>query len=132
MTESDSGNTAFYEKERKGILIHSALLAGSPFQPGDRFSIRPRPSELFSLTIVRDDHGEIFCDRHGIFIERTRRVDILLGGIFDRYAITIAPEEPGTIRLRPLNIVQDRSRKWCCPGFAPNTAPAAALDACPC
>jgi hypothetical protein len=105
-------NIAFYDKERKGIFLHAQLLQGSPFRPGDRFAVRPRPSDLFSLTIIRDDNGEIFYDKHGIFIARTRRIDILMGGIFDKYVVLIAPEEPGTLKLRPLDVMLDSSQKW--------------------
>jgi hypothetical protein len=103
---------AFYEKERQGIYIHRELLQNRPFRPGDRFSVRPKPTQLFSVTIVRDDEGDIFYDQHGIFIARTRRIDILMGGIFDKYVVYFEPEEPDSIRLRPLQVVQDQSQKW--------------------
>jgi hypothetical protein len=112
VSDVELNNIAFYDKERKGIYLHAQLLQGSPFQPGDRFTVRPRPSELFSLTIVKDDNGEIFYDKHGIFIARTRRIDILMGGIFDKYVVMIAPDEPGTLKLRPLDVMLDNSQKW--------------------
>lgn len=105
---------AFYDRERQGILIPAELLRGSPFTAGDRFAVHPTPTELFALTLARDPQGEILCDRHGIFIARTRRIDILLGGIFDRYLVEIAPRRAGTIRLRPLALALDpeQSRRW--------------------
>ncbi|MEE9497322.1 MAG: hypothetical protein V3V39_12405 [Desulfobacterales bacterium] len=42
---------------------------------------------------------------NGIFIERTRRIDILLGGIFDEYVLYIESGIPGSIKLRPLEAV---------------------------
>ena len=111
-SEPDLSNIAFYEKERKGIYIHANLLKDSPFAPGDRFSVRTGKTHLFAVTIKRDDTGDIFYDRHGIFIQRTRLVDMLMGGIFDTYVVTIAQDPPGTITLRPLEIVMDKSQKW--------------------
>jgi len=111
-SEPDLSNVAFYEKERKGIYIHASLLKGSPFAPGDRFSVRTGKTRLFAVTIKRDDTGDIFYDRHGIFIQRTRLVDMLMGGIFDKYVVTMAQDPPGTITLRPLEIVMDKSQKW--------------------
>lgn len=109
---TDLRRVAFNEKERKGIFIHADLLTDSPFQMGDRFSIRSKPTQLFSLTIGKDDRGDIIFDRHGIFISRTRRVDILMGGIFETYIVYIEPDEPLTIKLRPLNVVLDASQNW--------------------
>ncbi|MCU0604953.1 MAG: hypothetical protein MUC33_20070 [Desulfobacterales bacterium] len=108
----DFDRIAFYEKERKGIFIHAGLLGESPFRPGDRFAVRPRPTQLFSLTIGKDDDGDILFDKHGIFISRTRRIDILMGGIFEKYVICFEPEEPDSIRIRPLDIVLDSSQRW--------------------
>jgi hypothetical protein len=111
-SETDLSNIAFYEKERKGIYIHASLLKDSPFAPGDRFSVRTGKTQLFTVTIKKDDTGDIFYDRHGIFIQRTRLVDMLMGGIFDKYVVTMAQDPPGTITLRPLEIVMDKSQKW--------------------
>jgi hypothetical protein len=111
-SKTDLSNIAFYEKERKGIYIHAGLLKDGPFAPGDRFTVRTGTTRLFTVRIKRDDSGDIFYDRHGIFIPRTRRVDMLMGGIFDTYVVTIAKDEPGTITLRPLEIVMDKSQKW--------------------
>jgi hypothetical protein len=110
--EIDLDHVAFYEKDRKGIFIHADLLKNSPFLPGDRFSIYPKPAQLFSLTLIKDGRGDIFFDRYGIFIARTRRIDILMGGIFDKYVIYIEPEAPDSLRIRPLDIVLDPSQRW--------------------
>ena len=111
---SDIGhrNIAFYDPERKGIFIHHDQLKESPFEIGDRFSVRKGKRELFAMTIVRDDMGTIFYDKKGIFIERTRKIDILLGGIFDEYVIYIEPKIPHTIKIKALEIVKDNSQKW--------------------
>jgi hypothetical protein len=112
VSENELDRIAFYEKERQGIYIHRQLLQGIPFQPGDRFSVRPRPAQLFSVTLVKDDHGDIFYDQHGIFIARTRRIDMLMGGIFDQYVFYFEPDEPDRFKLRPLQVVRDKSQKW--------------------
>jgi hypothetical protein len=98
---------AFYDPDRKGILIHKDQLVDTPFKIGDRFSVRKGKRELFAMTLITDDNGDIFFDKRGIFIERTRKIDILLGGIFDEYVFYIEPEIPGTIKLKALEIVQD-------------------------
>jgi len=103
---------AFYDPERKGMFIHIDQLADSPFEVGDRFSLRKGKRELFAMTIIKDDQGEIFFDKKGIFIERTRKIDILLGGIFDEYVFYIEPEIPATIKIKPLEIVKDTDQKW--------------------
>jgi hypothetical protein len=103
---------AFYDPDRKGILIHRDQLADTPFEVGDRFSVRAGKRELFAMTIVKDDEGDIIFDKQGIFIERTRKIDILLGGIFDEYVIHIEPEIPLTIKLKALDIEKDTEQKW--------------------
>jgi len=103
---------AFYDPERKGIFIHADQLANSPFAVGDRFSVRTGKRELFAMTIIKDDQGEIFFDKKGIFIERTRKIDILMGGIFEEYVFYIEPELPATIKIKPLEIVKDTDQKW--------------------
>ena len=103
---------AFYDPERKGMFIHADQLADSPFKAGDRFSLRTGKRELFAMTIIRDDQGDIFFDKNGIFIERTRKIDILLGGIFEEYVFYIEPAIPGTIKIKPLEIVIDTDQKW--------------------
>ncbi len=111
-SDFSSKDLAFYDPERKGIFIHKDQLQGSPFEIGDRFSVRKGKRELFAMTIVKDDTGEIFYDKKGIFIERTRKIDILLGGIFDEYVVYIEPEIPDTIKIKALEIVKDNSQKW--------------------
>ena len=103
---------AFYDPDRKGILIHKDQLADSPFEHGDRFAVRKGKRELFAITIIKDDDGDIIYDKRGIFIERTRKIDILLGGIFDEYVIYIEPEIPLTIKLKALDIVKDTEQNW--------------------
>ena len=103
---------AFYDPDRKGILVHKDQLEDSPFEIGDRFSLRKGKRELFAITIIKDEDGDIIYDRRGIFIERTRKIDILLGGIFDEYVIYIEPEIPLTIRLKALDIVKDTEQNW--------------------
>jgi hypothetical protein len=103
---------AFYDPDRKGILIHQVQLADTPFAVGDRFSVRKGKRELFAMTIIKDDKGDIIFDKRGIFIERTRKIDVLLGGIFEEYVFYIEPEMPGTIKIKALEIVRDRHQKW--------------------
>ena len=103
---------AFYDPERKGMFIHVDQLTDSPFKIGDRFSVRKGRRELFAMTIIKDDQGDIFYDKQGIFIERTRKIDILLGGIFEEYVFYIEPEIPATIKIKPLEIVKDTHQKW--------------------
>lgn len=96
---------ANYDSDRKGIFIHKNELAHSSFALGDRFSIKVGKQDLFAITIVKDDKGDIVYDKNGIFIKRTRRIDILLGGIYDDYVLYIEPDSPGTIKIRPLEAV---------------------------
>ena len=94
---------ANYDSDRKGIFIHKNELA--QFKPGDRFSLKYGRQDLFAITIIKDDKGDIVFDKNGIFIKRTRRIDILLGGIYDDYLLYIESEDPGTIKLRPVEAV---------------------------
>ena len=103
---------AFYDPERKGMFIHIDQLADSPFNVGDRFSLRTGKRELFAITIIKDDQGDIFFDKKGIFIGRTRKIDIMLGGIFEEYVFYIEPEIPGTIKIKPLEIVKETDQNW--------------------
>lgn len=111
-THIDRKQIAFYDPERKGMFIHADQLLDSPFEVGDRFSLRKGRRELFAITIIKNDRGDIFFDKQGIFIERTRKIDILLGGIFEEYVFYIEPEIPATIKLKPLEIVKDTEQKW--------------------
>lgn len=111
-THIDRKQIAFYDPERKGMFIHADQLLDSPFEVGDRFSLRKGRRELFAITIIKNDRGDIFFDKQGIFIERTRKIDILLGGIFEEYVFYIEPEIPATIKLKPLKIVKDTEQKW--------------------
>jgi len=92
---------ALYDKDRKGIFIHRDRLRHLPFQVGDRFCIHKGRQELFTLKIKKDDQGDILMDRTGLFIPRSRRVDILLGGIYEEYVLEIDPRNPEAFRLRP-------------------------------
>lgn len=96
---------ANYDPDRKGIFIHKNQLIESSFKVGDRFSVKVGKQNLFALTILKDDQGEIVFDKNGIFIERTRRIDILLGGIFEEYVLYIESDARGSIKLRPLEAV---------------------------
>ena len=113
-SDSDIGpdQIAFYDPDRKGILIHKDQLADTPFEVGDRFSVRKGKRELFAMTIIRDDDGDIVYDKRGIFIERTRKIDILLGGIFEEYVIYMEPQIPLTIKIKALDIVKDTEQNW--------------------
>ena len=97
--------TANYDPDRKGIFIHKNQLSDSGFTVGDRFSVKVGKQDLFAISIVRDDKGDIVYDKNGIFIERTRRIDILLGGIFDEYVLYIESDPQGSIKIRPLEAV---------------------------
>ena len=96
---------ANYDPDRKGIFIHKNELNDSSFKVGDRFSVKVGKQDLFAITIIRDDKGDIVYDKNGIFIERTRRIDILLGGIFDEYVLYIESDPQGSIKLRPREAV---------------------------
>ena len=96
---------ANYDPDRKGIFIHQNQLDDSGFKVGDRFSVKVGKQDLFAISIVKDDKGDIVYDKNGIFIERTRRIDILLGGIFDEYVVYIESDPQGSIKLRPLEAV---------------------------
>ena len=96
---------ANYDADRKGIFIHKNQLIDSSFKVGDRFSVKVGKQDLFAISIIKDHQGEIVFDKNGIFIERTRRIDILLGGIFDEYVLYIESDTQGSIKLRPLEAV---------------------------
>jgi len=93
---------AQYDRDRDGIFIHINQLQNSAFRIGDRFSVKKGRRELFSLRITQADEGDILFDKNGIFIKRSRRVDILLGGIFQEFVIDLGEQEKGVIIIRPL------------------------------
>ena len=96
---------ANYDADRKGIFIHKNELAGSSFKSGDRFSVKVGKQDLFAITLVKDGKGKIVYDKNGVFIKRTRRIDILLGGLYDDFVLYIESNGPGTIKIRPLEAV---------------------------
>jgi hypothetical protein len=95
--------TALHDRERRGILIPASQLEGSGLSAGDRFTLKKGQRDLFAVTLVKDPRGEILFDRSGIFIERTRRVDILLGGIFDVYQVEIVAAEPLVLKVKTVD-----------------------------
>jgi hypothetical protein len=101
---------AIYDPDRKGIFIHKDQLEDSHFRIGDRFSVKKGQKELFALMLIRDDNGDIVFDKAGIFIERTRRVDVFLGGIFDEYVIFFGSKNSGTLKVKPLEMVLKGNR----------------------
>ena len=116
MAASDSDRIALYDRQRKGIFIHADQLRGTPFRPGDRFAARPDGHRLFAVALVRSETGDILYGNQGIFVARTRRIDALLGGIFERYAVFHTAARPERITLRPLEILRDTAQKWHSPG----------------
>ena len=107
ITREDIHNNqiAIYDVDRKGIFIHKDQLQDSTFNVGDRFSVKKGQKELFTLMIVKDESGDIVFDKTGIFIERTRRVDIFLGGIYDEYVIFFELDKPDNFKIKPLEMV---------------------------
>ncbi len=107
ITRADIPNNqiAIYDPDRKGIFIHKDQLRDTPYVVGDRFSVKKGQKELFALMIVKDESGDIVFDKTGIFIERTRRVDVFMGGIFDEYVIFFELEQPNTFKIKPLEMV---------------------------
>ena len=96
---------ANYDSDRKGIFIHQNQLIDSGFKKGDRFSVKVGKQDLFAISIVKDDKGDIVFDKNGIFIERTRRIDILLGGIYKEYVLYFESDRQESIKLKPLEAV---------------------------
>jgi hypothetical protein len=92
---------AMYDKDRKGIFVHRDRFKDLPFDVGDRFSIHKGRQELFTLKIRKDPLGDLVMDRNGLFIPRSRRVDILLGGIYDEFILESDPRQPDGFQLRP-------------------------------
>ena len=96
---------ANYDTDRKGIFIHRNQLIDSGFKKGDRFSVKVGKQDLFAISIVKDNKGDIVFDKNGIFIERTRRIDILLGGIYKEYVLYFESDRQESIKLKPLEAV---------------------------
>ena len=94
---------ALHDRDRHGILIPASELDGSGLSIGDRFILKKGQRDLFTLALVKDEAGDIFFDRSGIFFERTRRVDILLGGIFDEYQVEIVPADPPMLFVKTMD-----------------------------
>jgi len=105
MTKEDKTiiRSAIHDPDRRGILIPAGQLEGSGLSVGDRFTLKKGQRDLFTVTLVQHPAGEIFFDRSGIFIERTRRVDILLGGIFDEYGVEIIDAEPPMLLVKTMD-----------------------------
>lgn len=93
---------AIHDPQRKGILIPADELSDSRFKTGDRFSVHKGRQEFFTLKLILDPKGSILFDRQGILIERTRRVDILLGGIFDEFSVDLSGAAEGVVRIKPI------------------------------
>jgi hypothetical protein len=53
---------ANYDPDRKGIFIHKNELNDSSFKVGDRFSVKVGKQDLFAISIVKDDKGDIVFD----------------------------------------------------------------------
>ena len=96
----DTIRMAIHDPERRGILIPTSQLEDLDLSVGDRFTLKKGQRELFAITIVKYASGEIFFDRNGIFIERTRRVDILMGGIFSDFRVDIKETDPLTLVIK--------------------------------
>jgi len=105
MTTEDSGiiRKALHDRDRRGILIPASELEGSGLSVGDRFTLKKGQRDLFAVALLKDASGDIFFDRSGIFIERTRRVDILLGGIFDEYQVEIVAADPTMLLVKTMD-----------------------------
>jgi hypothetical protein len=94
---------AIHDRERRGILIPAGQLEGTGLSMGDRFMLKKGQRDLFALAIVKDARGDILFDRSGIFIDRTRRVDILLGGIFEEYQVEIVGADPPMLLVKTMD-----------------------------
>jgi hypothetical protein len=95
---------ALNDPQRRGVFIPASQLVDTPFDVGDRFKVKKGQKDLFAVLIVRDPQGDILYDRTGIFIERTRRVDMFLGGVFDTFGVEVREDDPPALRIRPLDI----------------------------
>ena len=104
LKKNNAQRLALNDPQRRGILIPASQLVDTAFAVGDRFMVKRGQKDLFALAIVPHAQGDILFDRTGIFIERTRRVDMFLGGVFDTFAVEIHDGEAPTLRIRPLDI----------------------------
>jgi hypothetical protein len=104
LKKDDAQRLALNDPQRRGILIPASQLVDTTFTVGDRFAVKRGQKDLFALAVVPDAQGDILYDRTGIFIERTRRVDMFLGGVFDVFAVEIFDGESPSLRIRPLDI----------------------------
>ena len=104
INSSEPQRLALNDPQRRGILIPASQLVDSGLVVGDRFKVKMGQKDLFAVLIVKDDQGEILYDRTGIFIERTRRVDMFLGGVFDTFGVEVQADDPPALRIRPLDI----------------------------
>ena len=102
---------ALNDPDRRGILIPTSQLEGTGLQIGDRFVLKKGQLELFAVLIVRDDKGHIIFDKKGIFIERTRRIDMLMGGIFDSFQVEILADKPTILRVKPIGLNMESVEK---------------------
>lgn len=94
---------AMHDRDRRGILIPASQLEDSGLSVGDRFALKKGQRDLFAVAIVKHEKGDILFDRSGIFIDRTRRVDILLGGIFDTYQVEIVDTQPPILLVKTMD-----------------------------
>jgi hypothetical protein len=101
MMEEKGIGTAIHDPERQGILLPASELAGSPFRIGDRLVIKKGQRRMFAVELIRDDAGDVIMDKAGIFIPRSRRVDILLGGIYERFGFRWIADTPPRIIVVP-------------------------------
>jgi hypothetical protein len=103
-THNEPERLALDDPRRRGILIPASQLVDTGLTVGDRFSVKRGQKELFAVLIVKDAQGDILYDRAGIFIERTRRVDMFLGGVFDTFRVEFRAGDPPALCIRPLDV----------------------------
>ena len=101
--DNEKARRALHDRDRRGILIPASELEGSGLSIGDRFTLKKGQRDLFTVALVKQEAGEIVFDRSGIFLERTRRVDILLGGIFDEYQVQIVDADPPMLLVKTMD-----------------------------
>jgi hypothetical protein len=94
-------NIVLFDHDRNGIFIHRDCLSETAFSVGDRFSVHKGKRELFTLKIIRDEQGDFLLDKNGIFIHRSKRVDILLGGLYEEFVLEFSVDAPNAFLIRP-------------------------------